>query len=192
MKKKTNIFDKLDNVLGNFQEEKATVDDVIRVATEVNEYLLSNPHPDDCISKEGPQRNRRMRITPDNIQELEHNQIFVFGSNESGIHGAGAARLARKKFGAVNGVSEGLRGQSYAIPTKDRSIKKTLSANKIRLHIETFIRFAKIRPALKFMVTEVGCGLAGLRPEDVAPLFEEAMELKNVWLPEKFINHLSK
>lgn len=100
--------------------------------------------------------------------------IFVFGSNEAGIHGAGAARFALEKKGAVWGQGYGLHGQSFAIPTKDRSIQ-TLPLKAIRQYVDAFIRFSQAHPEMKFQVTAIGCGLAGYEHKDIAPLFWAAM-----------------
>lgn len=100
--------------------------------------------------------------------------IFVFGSNEGGIHGAGAALYAHKIKGAVWGKGVGLYNMSYAIPTKDASIKNTLSLTSIQKYVDQFIGFANIRKDLKFQVTCIGCGLAGHWHEDIAPMFQKA------------------
>lgn len=99
--------------------------------------------------------------------------IFVFGSNLSGIHGAGAARYAVLHHGAVMGQGVGLHGNSYALPTKDHKIR-TLHLPTIRNCIGDFINFALVHPEKTFMVTRVGCGLAGYRDSDIAPLFKGA------------------
>jgi hypothetical protein len=130
-----------------------------------------------------------MRITPNNITKLEPNQIFVFGSNESGRHGAGAARQALT-WGAIWGQPRGLQGRTYGIPTKNASIQKTLSIPKIQTFVNEFIEYSKSRPDLIFLVTEIGCGLAGLSQKDVGPLFKEAIDLENVYLPKKFIQYI--
>ncbi len=130
-----------------------------------------------------------MRITPNNITKLEPNQIFVFGSNESGIHGAGAAKQARE-FGAVLGQGYGLQGSTYAIPTKGPYAQNTLSLDKIKIYVDRFIEFAIKRPNLTFLVTEIGCGLAGLKQQDVGPLFKDAINLENVYLPAKFLLYI--
>lgn len=97
--------------------------------------------------------------------------IFVFGSNLSGVHGAGAAAFAVKNHGAVYGKGIGLQGESYAIPTKDHYIR-TLPLRKIWNYVCQFIQFAKEHPELTFKVTRVGCGLAGYTDEDIAPMFK--------------------
>ena len=133
-----------------------------------------------------------MKYTPDNTTELKPNQIFVFGSNESGIHGAGAALLAQKKFGAKYGVGFGLQGQSFAIPSKDWGIE-TLPIDIIRFYVERFLSFTEAHPDLEFLVTKIGCGLAGYDIRDIAPLFFQNGEPpNNVILPEDFWRDMDK
>ena len=110
-------------------------------------------------------------------------EIFVFGSNLSGIHGAGAAKYARLHHGAIMGQGMGLQGTSYALPTKGLNISFMPLAD-IGRHVAAFISFAKIRPDLTFRVTRVACGLAGFKDEQIAPLFKDALPLKNVRLPK--------
>ena len=123
---------------------------------------------------------KEARITPDFIRTLEPNEIFVFGSNLAGMHGGGAARIAIDKFGAVWGRGVGLQGQSYAIPTMQGGVET------IKPYVDEFIEFAKQHPEYKFLVTRIGCGIAGFADEEIAPLFKEAQQLENVWLPESF------
>lgn len=127
------------------------------------------------------------KITPEKITKLDEMQVFVFGSNLAGRHGAGAAKLAKDKFGAKYGISEGLMGQSYALPTKDAFLK-TLELDRIEWHIGKLLDCAEENPLLEFLVTEVGCGLAGLHPRVVAPLFFKWMQEipENVSLPMRF------
>lgn len=115
--------------------------------------------------------------------------IMVFGSNESGYHGAGAAKTAMQIYGAVWGRGVGLYGRSYALPTKDRKIR-TLPITEIENHVKDFLKVAKRNPKLTFWVTQVGCGLAGYNPNDIAPLFRKALEIDNVKLPEAFLKIL--
>jgi hypothetical protein len=110
-------------------------------------------------------------------------RIFVFGSNLAGRHGKGAALFARTRRGAIYGQGEGLQGLSYAIPTKDGSLR-SLSLDSIRQHVERFIAFARQHPELQFQLTAIGCGLAGYRPWDIAPMFENAPA--TVELPPEF------
>jgi hypothetical protein len=101
-------------------------------------------------------------------------EIWVFGSNLSGIHGAGAAKVAREQFGAPMGAGMGLMGMSYAIPTKDKHLD-TLDLAFIELFVGHFIDITKLLYPRGFFVTRVGCGLAGYKDEDIAPLFKGAM-----------------
>jgi hypothetical protein len=127
-----------------------------------------------------------MRVTPEYISELKENEVFVFGSNVLGIHGAGAAKLAYQKFWAVYGKGFGFSGQTFAIPTKDEQIQ-TLSLEEIKKYVDSFVSFVKDNPEKIFLVTEIGCGLAGYSPTDVAPLFRECMTIENVYLPKRFL-----
>ncbi len=129
--------------------------------------------------------NITKRTTPENINKLEENQIFVFGSNLSGRHGKGAAKTALK-WGAKWGQAKGLQGKTYGIPTKDASIRRTLTIEEIKPFVDEFIEFAKANEKLIFLVTEIGCGLAGLTPKEVAPLFKEAVNVSNIHLPSRF------
>jgi len=129
----------------------------------------------------------RHRITPVRITHLAPGQIFVFVSNYGGRHSKGAALDARRSFSAIYGVSEGLMGQSYGIPTKPHDVRLRLSLKQIELHVNTFIDYALIRPELTFLVTEIGCGLAGYTPAEIAPLFRRAASMANIWLPARFL-----
>jgi hypothetical protein len=130
-----------------------------------------------------------MRTTPDDIKKLEQGHIFVFGSNLSGRHGKGAAKTALG-WGAKWGQAAGLQGRTYGIPTKDASIRRTLTIKEIKPFVDEFIEFAKNNPNLIFLVTEVGCGLAGYKQKDIAPLFVNAIDVENIYLPEKFWHKL--
>jgi len=129
------------------------------------------------------------RTTPDNVTNLEQGQVFVFGSNKSGRHGKGAAKTALG-WGAKYGQAEGLQGRTYGIPTKDKSVRRTLNIEEIRPYADRFIEYAKQHPEMIFLVTEIGCGLAGLKPKQVAPLFEAAIKMDNIWLPARFWHKL--
>ena len=111
----------------------------------------------------------------------EEGHVFVFGSNLAGIHGAGSARHAHEFYGAQFGVGEGRTGDAYAIPTKDRDMK-TLSLVRIRTAVDTFMLYAHRRPKLAFDVVKVGCGLAGYKDWQIAPMFHGAPQ--NVKLPD--------
>ncbi len=121
-----------------------------------------------------------IRITPDHITELQPNEIFVFGSNLQGYHGGGAARLAMNKWGAIWGQGIGLQGQTYAIPTMQGGVET------IRPHVDQFIKVAQNDPEHIYLVTEIGCGIAGFQPEEIAPLFAKAVNVTNIWLPRNF------
>lgn len=123
--------------------------------------------------------------TPERITELKSNEIFVFGSNLAGAHGGGAARLAYNRFGAIWGQGVGLQGQSYAIPTMQGGVET------IKPYVDEFICFAKHHSEYKFFVTRIGCGIAAFTPDEIAPLFIEAVALENVVLPKDFMEVLS-
>ena len=120
--------------------------------------------------------------TPERISELKENEIFVFGSNLEGEHGGGAARFAFERFGAVWGEGVGLHGQTYAIPTMQGGVET------IKPYVDDFISFAKEHAELTFFVTRIGCGIAGFRDEEIAPLFIDAIDVGNIILPEEFVH----
>jgi len=126
------------------------------------------------------------RITPDYISDLEENEIFVFGSNLEGSHGGGAAKTAHEKFGALWGQGTGLQGQSYGIPTMHGG------AEDIQPYVDEFIEFAITNPDLLFLVTRVGCGIAGFHDSEIAPLFSRAAEVENICMPASFWHYLNK
>lgn len=130
-----------------------------------------------------------MKFSPENITSLAPNQVFVFGANEKGIHGAGAAKTALR-WGAVMG-SYGAMKDTYGIPTKDQNIE-TLPISKIKKHVYDFLTYAFANKQTEFLVTKIGCGLAGLSEEEVAPLFQDVIdqEMTNVLLPESFHKYL--
>ena len=115
--------------------------------------------------------------------------IFVFGSNLAGKHGMGSAARAYNKHGAKYGQGVGLQGNSYAIPTKDEQLR-VLSLEDISYYVNDFIRFAKLHYDWEFQVVAIGCGLAGYKPEQVAPFFRYSPE--NVHLPTDFIKVLNR
>ena len=126
----------------------------------------------------------RDRVTPEFIDTLKPGEVFVFGSNLAGMHAGGAARTAERKFGAVMGQGVGLQGQSYAIPTMQGGVET------IAPYVDEFIRFADQHPDLTFLVTPIGCGIAGFTARDIAPLFTRAISLPNVHLPLDFWKEL--
>lgn len=120
------------------------------------------------------------------IDKLAKDEIFVFGSNLEGYHGGGAAHLAFKKFGAVWGQGVGLHGQSYAIPTMHGGV------SAIKPYVDDFIAFAGAHTELYFYVTRIGCGIAGFKDSDIAPLFADAANMENVALPRSFIAYYAE
>ena len=130
------------------------------------------------------------RVTPDKITKLNDNEIFVFGSNLSGRHGKGAAKIALG-WGARYGQASGIQGKTYGIPTKDASIRRTLTIEEIKPFVDEFIEWAKYHSENIFYVTEIGCGLAGLKPKEIAPLFKETVNIDNIHLPARFWHKLS-
>lgn len=120
------------------------------------------------------------RISAPIIESLAENEIFVFGSNLDGHHAGGAARVARRRFGAIMGQGVGLQGQSYAIPTMQGGVET------IKPYVDEFIEFAKAHPEMTFLVTRIGCGIAGFTDDEIAPLFMDCVSVENVKLPESF------
>ena len=125
-----------------------------------------------------------LKYTPENITSLGEDEIFVFGSNLEGRHLGGAARTALRHFGAVMGQGVGLQGQSYAIPTMQGGVET------IKPFVDEFIELAREWDQTTFYVTRIGCGIAGFRDEEIAPLFRQALTLYNVRLPESFVRIL--
>ena len=120
-------------------------------------------------------------FSPERISSLAENEIFVFGSNMAGAHGGGAALAAYRHFGAVWGEGIGLHGKTYAIPTMQGGVET------IKPYVDEFIRFAKANAHLTFLVTRIGCGIAGFSDKQIAPLFNDAMDVDNILLPKKFV-----
>ena len=121
------------------------------------------------------------KFTPERITRLAMNEIFVFGSNLAGSHGGGAARIAHSHFGAIWGQGVGLQGQCYAIPTMHGGVEA------IRPYVDEFVDFALLHREYTFLVTRIGCGIAGFRDEEMAPLFAAAIDVENVILPKEFV-----
>lgn len=121
-----------------------------------------------------------LRNTPEKIERLSNDEVFVFGSNLSGFHGGGAAAVAFRKFGAKWGKGVGHFGQSYGIPTMQGGV------DTIRPYVDEFIVYAKKHPELTFLVTKIGCGIAGFKFREIAPLFAETVDMENVYLPVEF------
>ena len=132
--------------------------------------------------------NKNKGFTPDYIDTLQPKQIFVFGSNALGYHTGGASGTARKKFGAIWGQAEGLQGQCYAIPVDyGKNVRKD---KEVKEAVDRFVAFAKEHQELFFLVTRVGCGIAGYHDEEMAQFFIDALNLKNISLPKSFVNAL--
>lgn len=126
-----------------------------------------------------------MRYTPDFITHLNNGEIFVFGSNLKGLHGGGAARLAYERFGAIWGQGVGLQGRCYGIPTMHGGV------DAIKPYVDEFIEFAQNHTEYTFLVTKIGCGIAGFKEEEIAPLFANALYVDNIVLPESFVMYLN-
>ncbi len=144
--------------------------DVLRKMDEMSFYQLPE------VKMKKPEK----RIAPGKISALCDNEIFVFGSNLSGQHGGGAARVAHRNFGAEWGVGVGLTGRCYAIPTMQGGVET------IKPYVDGFAEFAKEHTEYRFLVTRIGCGIAGFKDEEIAPLFAQAAQLENVSLPASF------
>lgn len=121
------------------------------------------------------------RITPDFVTELSMCEVFVFGSNLEGCHGGGAARIAYERFGAVWGQGVGPQGKSYAIPTMHGPI------SSIKPYVDDFIEYAKQHPYNRFLLTRIGCGIAGFKDKEMAPLFAEVLDIPNVSIPKEWL-----
>lgn len=132
-----------------------------------------------------PAQYLRTDYTPEHISHLNPNQIFVFGSNLAGAHGGGAAWFAMNHFGAQWGEGVGPTGQCYAIPTMQGGVET------IQPYVDDFILYAAAHPELEFLVTPIGCGIAGFDESDIAPLFASALQYPNIVLPRTFIEVLS-
>jgi hypothetical protein len=129
-----------------------------------------------------------VKRTPEFITELAENQVFVFGSNLAGKHNGGGARIAFEKFGAIYGQGIGFQGQSYAIPTLGFNFEK-LHLDQIASYVKQFLYYAFINTKKEFLVTEIGCGIAGYNHEQIAPLFLQFLPLNslpNIILPKRF------
>ena len=129
-------------------------------------------------------RLKPRNVTPDFIQTLRDNEIFVFGCRRSGRHWEGAAAFALENFGAKFGQGEGPQGQSYAIATAGVGLKR------IQKVVDRFIKYAQEHPEKQFLVNRIGCGLGGWRVWQIAPLFRKAAVLNNIALPQEFWDEL--
>ena len=127
------------------------------------------------------EKHGKLAFTPSNISDLQPGEIFVFGSKLQGQHLGGAARYAYNKFGAVWGQGVGLHGSTYAIPTMQGGVET------IRPYVDEFIKFAKLHKEYTFLVTKIGCGIAGFKDAEIAALFSDAMDVDNIVLPREFV-----
>lgn len=166
--------------MGPYTGRMAMCEDMAMPSAAPDFAAMYDIHEDRISTKLSYMDNRR--ITPSFISSLKPNEIFVFGSNLQGIHAGGAARMARLNFGAIMGNGVGIQGQSYAIPTMQGGVET------IRPYVDEFLAYASQHPELTFLVTPIGCGIAGFEPEDIAPLFQAAKDMTNIYLPEDFID----
>lgn len=170
------------------KERKAKMSMFGRISMESSVSYCMSPSERKAFRSKSHRENRNFRelsefqnrVTPDHINTLGPNEIFVFGSNLAGRHAGGAARLAVDRFGAIMGQGVGLQGQSYAIPTMQGGV------NTIQPYVDEFLRFADCHPEMTFLVTRIGCGIAGFTPAEIAPLFAAATSLPNIHLPLDF------
>ena len=156
------------------------VERFIEIQDESNHYDIASPI--ECLGKREYHGIIRPNYTPDKLSDLKPDEVFVFGSNLNGHHGGGAARVAMNHFGAQWGNGVGIQGQSYAIPTMQGGV------DTIRPYVTEFIDFAKLHEEKFFYVTRIGCGIAGFKDEDIAPMFSDAQFVENICLPESFAN----
>lgn len=175
----------------SYHSDKNRKDGYFQSAARGQEFVFSvNDRTDimnwvsDLIGAKQP-RDKRIKMTPEQINHLEQDEVFVFGSNLDGNHAGGAARTALK-WGAIMGQGEGLQGKTYAIPTMFKTVEE------IRPYVNRFIEFAKDNPFKRFLVTKIGCGIAGFKSEEIEPLFEDVIKFKipNICLPEEWVINL--
>lgn len=128
------------------------------------------------------------KVTSENIKSLNENEIFVFGSNKLGVHGAGAAKMATK-WGAIRGCSTGFMGSTFAIPTKNHWMDKIgIPIDEIKIFVDNLKDIIPRCPDKFFLITKIGCGYAGYTPKDIAPLFKDFLQISNCSLPIEFIS----
>jgi uncharacterized protein (DUF1810 family) len=140
---------------------------------------LAIAEAEELASLDASPNNPESRTTPDHITRLGANEIFVFGSNEQGLHYGGAAKAALENFGAIMGQGNGLQGKSYAIPSMS-------GLGIMGEYVKEFCEFAKAHPEKHFLVTPIGCGIAGFSESEIAPLFEICRDVDNISLPASF------
>jgi len=173
---------------GEYQGESQSFEDSLGSSEKPvdtdEEAMNSKPNPNDLI-----EMSSKIEYTPENVTSLKPNEIFVFGSNAEGVHGKGAALLAKQKFGAKQGQAKGLQGQSYAVITKKNwRVEKSSTLDEIKDGIYDMLRFAENNPKLKFLVTKIGSSLAGYTIEEIKSQFKnlKAIIPDNVILPKEY------
>lgn len=142
---------------------------------------VSVPFLRDSVKTHDIMKKANKHIVEGFITKLSRCEIFVFGSNLEGQHLGGAARIAYDKFGAVWGQGVGPQGQCYAIPTMHGPL------SEIKPYVDEFLQYAKDHPQNRFLLTRVGCGIAGFKDEDMAKLFAEALDIPNIAVPEEWL-----
>ena len=158
--------------------EEATMEVSSTMSIPIGSLVRCEKAPAELVGKIKAMNMEKKRTTPEFIQKLAPGEIFVFGSNLRGMHAGGAAYVAYRKFGAIMGQGVGLQGRSYAIPTMQGGVET------IKPYVDEFIDFAREHGELTFLVTRIGCGIAGFTDEEIAPLFEKAHDVENIVLPE--------
>lgn len=158
-----------------------TFEEAYNSVVQVSDFQKGRIDPDDIVNDECDSYSYNREYTPNKITSLAENEIFVFGSNIKGRQIGGAANYAHNHFGAEWGVGEGITGNSYALPTMEGGV------DYIRGKVNTFLDYASKHPELKFYVTLVGCGIAGNTPDQIGPLFMDAISMENVILPKEFV-----
>lgn len=130
-----------------------------------------------------------MRVTPEKLTDIGREDNILIGTNEAGIHGAGIARYAYDHWGASLGQGFGPMGNCFGLPTKDWEIQ-SLPLDVINNYVERYIDWTQLLRNYKWKnyVTQVGCGLAGFTPEEIAPMFAKCIKYNNIWLPQSFID----
>jgi hypothetical protein len=85
-----------------------------------------------------------------------------------------------------------MTGQCYAFPTVYYNLERSLTLDEISDCVIRFLDAAKANPQKKFLLTRVGCAIAGFIPEQIAPLFKKAMQVSNIYIPQDFFDILNK
>lgn len=167
--------------VANFNPKKNNPKQISITMKVINNIRLWRTHGKLAIPK--------WRVTPERITWIAPFEVFVFGSNMDGNHAGGAARFAKEKFSAIEGMGKGIQGRSYAIPTIGHDFTE-IDMDYLKLCVEEFIAYAKGRVHVRFYVTPIGCGIAGMHPSQVAPFFKKAITVTNITLPKEFWDEL--